>query len=178
MHEPSHPRPAPPWSDLPLLAPPRSAWPGLDAEFRRRRQRRLAWLAMAAMLGLVAVVPRMLTSPPAPVAPEIIAAAPGTDESARIAALMAESAQLEALIAWSREEGVESASAASLAMALEERVERVDLLLSRPEADPAAALPLWQERVLRLRQLAGLQSSEHLLAVNGESESGQPVLAF
>ena len=175
MHEPSHPRPAPPWSELPLLMPPRSAWPGLDAEFRRRRQRRLAWLAMAAMLGLVALLPRLLTSPPTP---QTIATAPGTDEAARIAALMAESAQLEALIAWSREEGVESASAASLAMALEERVERVDLLLSRPEADPAAALPLWQERVLRLRQLAGLQSSEHLLAVNGESESGQPVLAF
>ena len=175
MHEPSHHRPAPPWSELPLLAPPRSAWPGLDAELRRRRQHRLAWLAMAAMLGLVALLPRLLTSPPTP---QTIATAPGTDEAARIAALMAESAQLEALIAWSREESVESASAASLAMALEERVERVDLLLSRPEADPAAALPLWQERVLRLRQLAGLQSSEHLLAVNGESESGQPVLAF
>jgi hypothetical protein len=178
MHEPSHLRSVHPWSELPLLAPPHSAWPRLDAKLRRRRQRRLSWLAIAAGLAVVALLPRVVTSPPPEAAPEITSAVPETEDAARITTLMAESAQLEALIAWSREASVESASAASLGMAIEERVERVDLLLSRPDADPAAALPLWQERVLRLRQLAGLQSSQHLLAANGESEPGQPVLAF
>ena len=178
MHDQNPSRGTPPWSELALLAPPRSAWPALDAELTRRRHRRLSWLAMAAVLAVVALLPRLLTSPPPQMSSEVSVTASGEDENAHIATLMTESAQLEALIAWSREEDVESASAASLVMALEERVERVDLLLSRPDADPAAALPLWQERVLRLRQIAGLQSSQHLLAANGEAESGQPVLAF
>lgn len=167
------------WSDLPLLQPPRSAWPGLEAVLEHRRRRTHAlWFAAAAVLAIAVLIPRVLhRSEPSQAMPTV--ASVGTlDDAARVAALMTESAQLEALVAWSREGEVESASAASLALALEERIERVDLLLSRPDADPAALLPLWQERVLRLRQLAGLQSSQHLLAANGETEAGQPVLAF
>lgn len=188
MPEPLPPRmPSSPddaWSSLPLLAPPRSAWPAIQAELaRRERRRRHPWLmlAAAATLAFAALVPRWVDIPaPAPDTPSGVAAtARGTDPDAgEMRALMAESAQLEVLVAWSRGQGVESASAASLGAALQERIERVDLLLARPDADPDVLLPLWQERVLRLRQLAALQNSQHLLAANGDVEPGTPVLAF
>jgi hypothetical protein len=169
----------PPWSSLPLLAPPRSAWPGLQAELdRRTRRRRTTWLSLAAAILIAILLPRLMTSPPTPVSASAVAPTAKSAEAAALGALMTESAQLEALIAWSRDEDVEAMSAASLAIALEERIERVDLLLSRPDADPAARVPLWQERVLRLRQLAGLHSAQHLLAANGDVEPGMPVLAF
>lgn len=172
------------WSSLPLLAPPRSAWPAIQAELARRaRKRRQPWLmlAAAATLAFAALLPRWAgIPPPATDTPAGLAAtAPGADpEAVEMRALMAESAQLEVLVAWSRGQGVESASAASLGAVLQERIERVDMLLARPDADPEALLPLWQERVLRLRQLAALQNSQHLLAANGDVEPGTPVLAF
>jgi hypothetical protein len=169
-------------AQLPLLTPPRSAWPALDAALRRRRRPRAPWIAFAAAasFALATWLPGALAPPPAmPVAvPSRVATSPVSHDAERIRVLMAESAQLEAWIGWSRDEEVESAAAASLGLALQDRIERVDLLLARPDADPEALLPLWQERVLRLRQLAGLQSSEHLLAANGDAEAGQPVHAF
>jgi hypothetical protein len=175
----SAPLPAPPWSGLPLLSPPRSVWPQLqDSLASRARRRRWPWLALAAGIVVALFLPQVSRPPSQPTATAVVAPVEAPDDSARLHALMTESAQLEALIAWSREEHVEVMSTASLGAALEERIERVDLLLARPDADPGARLPLWQERVLRLRQLAGLQSAEHLLAANGDTEPGTPVLAF
>jgi hypothetical protein len=91
---------------------------------------------------------------------------------------MAESAQLEALLAWGHDEDVESGVTASLGSALQDRLESIDAMLARGDLDPDTVLPLWQERVLRLRQLAGLESTQQLLAANGEADRGQPVLAF
>lgn len=177
MHEPSAIGRNPPWSGLPLLQPPRSAWPALESTLRRRRRVRLGACAAAAVLAIAALLPASLVPPRTPDPGLATHAAPAVDTGA-ITALMAESARLEALVAWSREDQVEAASAASLGLALEDRIERIDLLLSGPDADPDAVLPLWQERVLRLRQLAALQSTQQLLAAHGEPEPGQPVLAF
>ena len=193
--------------DLPLLSPPRSAWPALqatlDARARparpthmdvgsgcalptvagRRMERlrpRWHWFAAAAMLALAAALPRWLATPPAPV-PEVVTLPPASvkpDEATALHALMAESAQLEAVIAWSRAEPVEFAVADGLVAAVQDRIEHLDALLARADADPEAALPLWQERVLRLRQLAGLESTQQMLAANGDADRGMPVMAF
>ena len=166
---------------LPLLSPPRSAWPALQASLDARRPRvpqRWHWLAAAAALALALALPRFLSE--TPVVPTVVPAANVTrgDESAELARLMAESAQLEALLAWHRNDAVESAAAASLHAAMQDRIVQVDALLMRADVDPEARLPLWQERVLRLRQLAGLSSTEQMLAANGEADSGLPVMAF
>jgi hypothetical protein len=177
----SHPVPRLPFGGLPLLAPPRSAWPALQAALQTRRPRRarraVPWLAAAAVLAAALLLPRWFA--PA-VAPE-----PGSGPVAAIAAdapelqaLMAESAQLEALLAWGHDENVESGVTASLGSALQDRLEAIDALLSRADLEADTAVPLWQERVLRLRQLAGLESTQQLLAANGEADRGQPVLAF
>jgi hypothetical protein len=174
----------PAWHALPLLTPPHSAWPALQRALERRRTRRRqagALFAAAAAIALAVGTVRWFSLPDSPPA-ELARVAPGAalqiDESAQMAALMQESAQLEALIAWSRNDDVETATAASLGVVLQQRIARVDLLLSRPDADPDALLPLWQDRVLRLRQLAGLQRSQQLLAANGDSDPGMPVLTF
>ena len=167
--------------DLPLLSPPRSAWPALQATLDARAKParpRWHWLAAAAMLALAALLPRWIANPTAPEVATLPTASTPPDEAAALHALMSESAQLETLIAWNRAEPVESAVAAGLAAAVQDRIEHVDALLARADADPEAALPLWQERVLRLRQLVGLESTQQLLAANGDADRGMPVLAF
>ena len=163
--------------DLPLMAPPRSAWPGLQAQLESRRRapvRRLLFvLAAAAALACAALLPRWMAQP-AP-EPAIAAVAP---EPAPLKALQDESAQLETLIAWSRNDAVELGSMGTLSDAVEQRVATIDALLARSDLDPEAALPLWQERVLRLRQLLDFETTQQLLAANGDADPGAPVLAF
>lgn len=173
--------------DLPLLSPPRSGWPAmqatLDARARHARPR-WHWLAAAAVLAFAALLPRWIAAPldpapaPSPGAATTTSSIELPNERAALHTLMAESAQLETLIAWSRSEPVASAAAASLTAAVQDRIELVDALLARVDADPDAALPLWQERVVRLRELAGLQTTQQLLAANGDADQGMPVLMF
>lgn len=176
----SQPVPRLPLAELPLLAPPRSAWPALQAELDARRQRRARRMAAgftaAAALAVALLAPRWFApEPPTETSRHLVAAAP---DSAELHALMAESAQLEALLAWGHDEDVESGVTASLGSALQDRLEAIDAMLAHGELDADTILPLWQERVLRLRQLAGLESTQQLLAANGEADRGQPVLAF
>lgn len=170
---------------LPLLAPPRSAWTQLQAQLPQPAPRRSAgplWLAAAAVLALAIGATRWWTpAPPNVAAPEIAATIPSvtpSDEQVALQALMTESAQLETLLAWSREGAVESGAAASLGVAMQHRIEQIDALLARPDTDPDALLPLWQERVLRLRQWTGLGDTQQWLAAHGDVEAGVPVMAF
>jgi len=175
------PVPRLPLAELPLLTPPRSSWPMLQAALESRRPRRArratAWLAAAAVLAAALLVPRWFAPATAP-EPRIEPVAAVAADAPELRVLMAESAQLEALLAWGHDEDVESGVTASLGSALQDRIESIDALLSRADLDADTALPLWQERVLRLRQLAGLESTQQLLAANGEADRGQPVLAF
>ncbi len=171
---------------LPLLTPARSAWPALQAGLaRRQKPPRSRWpfvFAAAAVLALAAVLPRWMAEPAdsivVPVASVPSTPAPAPSEQDQLRALMDESAQLEALIEWSRTERVESASMESLAVGVQSRVSQIDALLARTDADPKATLPLWQERVLRLRQLVDLENTQQLLAANGDVDPGVPMLAF
>ncbi len=165
--------------DLPLMAPPRSAWPALQAELearRRARPRRLLFaLAAAAALACAVLLPRWMVTPtPQPAVAEVVPASPASP----LKTLQDESAQLESLIAWSRNDTVELGSMGTLSDAVEQRVATIDALLARDDLDPEAALPLWQERVLRLRQLLDFETTQQLLAANGDADPGAPVLAF
>jgi hypothetical protein len=169
---------------LPLLTPARSAWPALQAELaRRQKPSRARWpfvFAAAAVLALAAVLPRWMAEPVDTIVVPVadVPPTPAPSEQDRLRALMDESAQLEALIEWSRTERVESASMESLAAGVQSRVSQIDALLARTDADPQATLPLWQERVLRLRQLVDLENTQQLLAANGDVDPGVPMLAF
>ena len=190
--QPEGPTPGEALRSLPLRSPPRSAWADISAQLpaatpsKRQRTSRM-WLALAATLALALALPMwrggdVVESPQVsidtskPVADPITAiAAPAGDD---LDALLRESAQLEAWVAWSSAQGGESGAGASVELDVRDRIAALDALLSRPSLDPAAQLPLWQERVLRLRQLAGLHNTRQLLAANGDGGDAAPVTVF
>lgn len=168
---------------LPLLSPPRSAWPSVAAQLpapRKRRDWRLP-LAFAATLLLSILASRFM---PAPMSPDDVAhldsPLPSTaaTQEAELDALLRESAQLEAWIAFGGARASSSGADASLELDLQERIVAIDSLLSRPTLDPAAQRPLLQERLVRLRQLASLQNTRQLLAANGTDAQAAPVSVF
>jgi hypothetical protein len=98
--------------------------------------------------------------------------APATDareaEGAQFDALYAESARLEALLALARDDRVASASAALLGSALDAQVAGIDARLAQPGLDAPQRSALWQARVDALRQAAGFESTQRVLASQGD----------
>lgn len=84
--------------------------------------------------------------------------------------LHAESAQLEALLAVTRDERVSSASAAVLGEDLESRVGSIDAALMQPSLSDRQRTGLWRERVLALRRLVGFESTQRMLAAYGQRD--------
>lgn len=84
-------------------------------------------------------------------------------------ALYAESAQLEALVALTRDDRVASASGAVLTGEVGSRLGVIDALLSQPGLSSAERETLWRQRIAALRQLAGIESTERWLAAHGEA---------
>ena len=84
--------------------------------------------------------------------------------------LYAESAQLEALLTLARDDRVSSAGAALLADELDAQVAAIDASLSQPDLDDGERLRLWRARVDALRQAAGFESTQRLLASQGRSD--------
>lgn len=153
---------------LPLESPLHSAWPALAARLPVPRRQAPRWrLAVAASLlaGLALTL-----------APDVRVGAPGaeavatTDRAtqAQLDALMAESAQLEALVAAASDDGAGSATVAALSLALQDELQLVDGQL-QADAPPERRLALWQQRVALLREVAGLESSRHYLAAQGHN---------
>lgn len=145
------------------------------------------WIALAATLALALALPMWRSGEVAPplvvvdTSPRVEDAAATSDTlpaGGDLDALLRESAQLEAWVAWSSAQGGQSGASASVELDVRDRIAMLDALLSRPTLDPAAQLPLWQERVLRLRQLAGLHNTRQLLAANGEDANAAPVTVF
>lgn len=114
---------------------------------------------------------------PAPDAPKAAATATTIDEANRrealaVQSLQAESARLEALVALARDDRVASANGAALTTQLDERIGRIDASLSQPGlADGDRAL-LWQERVVAMRELAGIETTQRWLTTHGERYDG------
>lgn len=82
--------------------------------------------------------------------------------------LYAESAQLEALVALARDDRVATGAAATLTSAYDMQVAGIDAALREPDMDAAQRTALWQQRVDALRQLAGFESTQRMLAAQGE----------
>src|SRR5690606_23767488 len=126
-------------------------------------------LAAAAVLALVALMPRWQTGPSLP-APAAVANAPvpGVDtDGAALAELMSESARLEHLIAAMGEAEPLSASATLLSLEFDDRLARLDSALSDPALDAEDRRLLWRHRVALLRDYAGLQDTAQWLAAEG-----------
>jgi len=90
---------------------------------------------------------------------------PATDELER---LYAESAQLEALLSLARDEHVSSGTAAALASDFDAQVASIDAELVQPGITRDRRTALWRERVDALRQLTAFESTQRLLAAQGE----------
>ncbi len=145
---------------LPLEAAERSAWPVMTARFAERRRRPRWPLAMAIAAALVlALFPHSV-----PVAPGKAAV---TTTDSGLSAMMDESARLERLLGAVRDDGASSASAASMSIALEDRLSSLDAELQSERA-PARQRDLWQQRIVLLREAASLEASRHYLAANGQ----------
>lgn len=94
------------------------------------------------------------------------AATPGAAQP--LDALYAESARLEALLALARDDRVASAGAALLSAELDAQVASIDMRLAQPGLDDAQRTALWQARVDALRQAAGFESTQRVLASQGD----------
>lgn len=104
------------------------------------------------------------TSPPAVNAGDATQT-PATDELER---LYAESAQLEALLSLARDDRVSSGTAAALASDFDAQVARIDEALVQPGITRDRRIQLWRERVDALRQVTAFESTQRLLAAQGE----------
>ncbi|WP_133500847.1 hypothetical protein [Cognatilysobacter terrigena] len=83
--------------------------------------------------------------------------------------LRAESARLEALVAYARDDKMQSAAAAMLTGDVDDRLHVIDAALSQAGLGDAERLDLWTRRVDALRELAGLEGTQRWLAAHGES---------
>lgn len=156
---------------LPLEDPPHSAWPQLAVTFARRNRHRLPiWpLALAASLLLVLTLGGYLYI--AANRPQS-ASAPTSDP---LQPLLAESAQLEALIA-NTSDAITSAPMMALGADLEDQLAVIDNQLGNAGLTRSERLSLWQQRVAVLRELAGLQASQQWLATRGEQNTADALV--
>jgi hypothetical protein len=95
---------------------------------------------------------------------------PAPTKPAPLDDLYAESAQLEALLTLARDDRVSSAGAALLSDELDAQVAAIDASLAQSDLDDDERLRLWQARVDALRQAAGFESTQRLLASQGRSD--------
>lgn len=94
--------------------------------------------------------------------------APDTATDPQLQRLYAESAQLEALVSMARDDRVASGAAAALTSAYDAQVASIDAALRQADSDATQRTALWQQRVDALRQLAGFESTQRVLAAQGE----------
>jgi hypothetical protein len=94
--------------------------------------------------------------------------APARIAAPALDALYAESARLETLLALARDDRVASAAAALLSAELDAQVAGIDVRLAQPGLDDAQRRTLWQARVDALRQAAGFESTQRVLASQGD----------
>lgn len=90
------------------------------------------------------------------------------DETA-LAALYAQSAQLESLLAMARDERVASGTSAALSDELDAKVAGIDAALIQPGLDAHRRAELWGLRVDALQQLVGIEATQRLYAARGQS---------
>lgn len=160
---------------LPMENPPGDGWPRLSARLdARRRPRWVPRLAIAAALVLAVALPlglRHRLQPAADGAPASAATAPQAQPQT-LDQLYAESARLEAVLQYARDDRVSSAAAAAVAGDMDARVATIDRALMQPGLSPEQQLWLWRSRVDALRSQAGFESTRRWLAANGGRYDG------
>lgn len=167
---------------LPAEMPPGDGWSRLSARLdARRRPRWVQRFAVAAAVTAAVALPwgmRDRFAPSAEQTPATVATtAAGTETQPAqaqptIEQLYAESARLEALLQYARDDRVSSASAAAVASEMDARVATIDRALMQPGLSPEQQLWLWRNRVDALRSQAGFESTRRWLAANGERYDG------
>lgn len=165
--------PADAFAALPLDTP-RDAWPAIAAALPARRpprariRRAWPWLAAAAALVLAVALPLR-----EPGVGRLMPADAGTAPPPTLSTLMAQSRDLEALIAGPHDDRAAGGAATLLRLDLEDRLRAVDAGLDAvPPDDPdldALLHALWQERVQLLYELAALDGAERWLASQGDA---------
>ena len=96
------------------------------------------------------------------------AAAGAPASSTDLESLLAQSAQLEDLLALARDERVSTGTAAALTETLGAQVTGIDAALSRPGLSPQGRDDLWRERVDTMRQLVGIETTQRLYSARGQ----------
>jgi len=159
---------------LPAEDAPVDTWTRVAARLDppRARSRGPLWLAIAAALVLALAWPWHLqreastSTSPMPIARSTPAAATSLDR------LYAESARLEALVAYARDDQVATGNAAALAARYDARIADIDAALGQPGLPAARQQALWQARVETLRALAAFEANRRWLATQGERYDG------
>jgi hypothetical protein len=171
MHDPLTPSTPSNWGDafaaLPTADPP-DRWPAIAARIGRRRNA-IGWFALAATLVLALALPWKLQHDAVPNSAPAPHAAPARNE---LETLYAQSAQLEALLAYARDDRVTSGTAASVSAQLDQRVASIDAALAQPHLSTTRQRELWRQRVEALRTLASFESNRRLLSARGERYDG------
>lgn len=168
---------------LPLEEAPADGWATLARRLDARRHRLPRWslpLAVAAALALAIVpawLPRTADDPPSSNPARIAKAArtpdPGPAASTvTLEQLYAESARLESLLQYARDNRVASGAAAVMGAELDARLRTIDASLMQPGLDRPRQRQLWDERVQLLRAFASFESTRRWLAANGERYDG------
>jgi len=156
------------WSDafaaLPQIDPP-DQWPAIAARTARPRARTIGWLALAATLVVAIGLPwKLQHEQGSAIQPHMAARAPRSG----LDTLYAQSAQLEALLAYARDDRVASGSAEAVSGRLDQKLELIDAELGQPGLPVTRQRELWTQRVATLRALASFESNRRLLSARGE----------
>jgi hypothetical protein len=158
------------WSEafaaLPATNPP-DCWPQVAPRVGRGRRRTIGAIALAASLVVACVVPWMLDHETK--APQQQGARMA---DAELEALYAQSAQLESLLAYARDDRVASGSAVAVAAQLDQRLADIDAALAQPGLPRTQQHALWRQRVATLRTFASFESNRRLLSARGQRYDG------
>ena len=113
-------------------------------------------LANAAAASVVPAVASVATNAP-------------SAEPSRLDTLRQESARLEALVAYARDDRMTSATAAVMSASLDDRIRLIDAALMQPDLGDDARSSLWDQRVGALQELAALEGTQRWMAAHGTS---------
>ncbi|WP_156383429.1 hypothetical protein [Pseudoxanthomonas sp. Root65] len=116
------------------------------------------------------VVPSRVARAPATSRPRVQA---GHDAApARLDALYTESARLEAVLAHLPDSGTGNVAALAVSADLQDQVAHIDLALSQPALPDVTRTALWEQRVDTLRQLTGVEATQHWqVALNDSADA-------
>jgi hypothetical protein len=156
---------------LPVEDAPTDTWRRVAARLDAQRvhSRRPLWLALAAALVIALAWPWHLHRESTPVTNPSVATA---THDTTLDRLYTESARLEALVTYARDEQVASGSAAALSARYDARIADIDAALGQPDLSAERQRTLWQARVDTLRSLAAFEANRRWLATQGERYDG------